>query len=82
MSETTITGERLNRRGKPIVETVPLPMRGCQNCKFWDSVDAARLCRKRPPQLSEGDVGCWPTTQPTDWCGEHKYLPSLLKGKM
>jgi len=50
--------------------------RACETCALW--VDAREgythgECHRRSPipviELSE-DVGQWPATKPSDWCGE------------
>ena len=57
----------------------------CETCRFWDCqlADAGGWggCRRFPPVAPEfekfdgggvADVGKWPCTQDSDWCGEYR----------
>lgn len=48
----------------------------CSNCRAWDAYDSdAGVCRRHPPQLTAGEVGCvWPETYYDDWCFD--WLPN------
>ena len=54
----------------------------CQHCRYWDGSPGQTLgqCRKYAPvpvnELSRARHASWPSTRPTDWCGEgvrHAY---------
>ena len=44
--------------------------RTCANCEFWHATDSVLegQCRRNAPAAGN----CWPSTQSTDWCGEHR----------
>ena len=44
-------------------------MPSCNDCYYY-SVEKQQKCRRFPPPNSAGG---WPTVQPTDLCGEHRY---------
>ena len=52
----------------------------CATCKYWNPASADQgECRRRPPQAIVFKVGDdekietrFPTTQGSDWCGEHE----------
>ena len=54
------------------------PTESCQSCKFWKENRISGDCRRFPPvdivRIRDGDstVGAeFPTTYPTEWCGEY-----------
>lgn len=59
----------------------------CAACVFWQRFDSVRrsaqdarpgLCRRHAPRPAGGPPGeppvHWPTTRPTDWCGEFEAM--------
>lgn len=45
---------------------LPPPSPVCATCRYY----TAPRCRRRPPQVWEPFGTRWPSTEPTDWCGE------------
>lgn len=43
----------------------------CATCTYWETGS----CHRRPPWVTPDTEVCWPTTLPTDWCGEHAITP-------
>ncbi|MCE9564169.1 MAG: hypothetical protein K8U57_19170 [Planctomycetes bacterium] len=40
----------------------------CENCRFWES--GSKQCRRHAPVVLSLELGGWPQTQSTGWCGE------------
>lgn len=59
----------------------------CVNCIFWDKPAnyleyGWESCRRFPPvdpDKRNENVGTFPRTRFSDWCGEHEYRPEDLK---
>lgn len=52
---------------EPIDETP-----ACENCRYWRRTKDLGDCRRDPPKLVDldhGQIGFWPKTKPTQWCG-------------
>ena len=57
----------------------------CAGCAFWKTDDGE--CHRLPPTVqTDGvmSVSVWPTTNPTDWCGEFWSIATALalRGKV
>ncbi len=57
----------------------------CESCRYWKPIKAdLGLCRLGPPVIADGG-SMWPTTEPSDWCGEYASavvpIPKIAKAK-
>lgn len=49
----------------------------CETCRFWKPIQSGLgMCRLVPPVVC-GDETLWPTTEPSDWCGEFDWAPNM-----
>lgn len=55
--------------------------RACKDCSFYQEIrQRGGQCRYDSPQLVDGSIGRWPSTQRDDWCGRFVAKDSTVTG--
>ena len=60
----------------------------CETCRWWDDLswweEYHGYCRVLPPSCvknhADEDLGPWPVTRASDWCGEHAPVEGAKGG--
>ena len=57
----------------------------CSDCRYWDEGEGTQIglgrCRRQSPLFNpsmhiekDADLGAWPVTDSSDWCGEFRGI--------